>query len=212
MARAIRLDELDATPLAEGQQFLALRHALGLTALGANAYRGAAVGDVVVEEHDERSPNAGGHEELYVVLRGRASFVVDGEEIDAPAGTCLRVDVGETRIAHAAEAGTTVLVMGAKPGAASPPSPFEWWYRAEGARRAGEYDAVVEILRPGLDVHPESGGIHYQLACALALGGRADEALEHLHSAWAHDPRTRGWAEHDEDLASLRGDPRWPSG
>lgn len=209
MARVVDLGALDPIPMEDGQEFLALRHALELTALGANAFRGTEVGATVIEEHDERSPNAGGHEELYVVVAGRATFVIDGQEVDAPMGTCLRINVGERRTARAAERGTTVLVVGARPGAASPPSPFEWWYRAEKARRAGDSEAVIAILQPGLAVHPHSGGIHYQLTCALALAGRTREALEHLAQAVRWDPRTRDWAQDDDDLVSLRSDPRW---
>lgn len=209
MAQVIHLGELDPIVMHEGQQFLALRHALQLTALGANAYRGNEVGAVVIEPHDELSPNAGGHEELYLVIAGRATFSVDGQEIDAPTGACLRIDVGEHRSARAAEAGTTVVVVGARPGDADPPSPFEWWYRAEGARRAGDHEAVIAILRPGLAVHPESGGLRYQLACALALAGHHDEAFEHLFHAVRFDPRTRGWAREDEDLEGLRSAPEW---
>jgi mannose-6-phosphate isomerase-like protein (cupin superfamily) len=53
-----------------------------------------------------------GHEEVYVVLRGRASFTLDGEALDAPAGTVVRVDPEVHRHAVAAEGGTTVLALG----------------------------------------------------------------------------------------------------
>ena len=43
-------------------------------------------GDDVVEEHTERSL---GHEEVYVVLAGRATFTLDDETVDAPAGTVV---------------------------------------------------------------------------------------------------------------------------
>ena len=40
----------------------------------------------MVEEHTEERL---GHEEVYVVVAGRATFVLDGEEIDAPAGSLV---------------------------------------------------------------------------------------------------------------------------
>ena len=51
-----------------------------------------------VEQHDETGSGAGGHEELYLVLSGHATFMVDGDEIDAPAGTLIFVpDVSSRR-------------------------------------------------------------------------------------------------------------------
>jgi len=35
----------------------------------------------VIEDHDERSAGAAGHEELYLVVQGAATFTVDGEEV-----------------------------------------------------------------------------------------------------------------------------------
>ena len=59
-----------------------LRKALGTTGFGANGYSSDAGGDVI-ETHDETSAGAAGHEELYVVLSGAATFTVDGDEIAA---------------------------------------------------------------------------------------------------------------------------------
>ena len=61
--------------------------AFGIQAFGINAYTAEKAGDVVVEEHDEKGDGgAGGHEELYVVVSGRARFTLAGESVDAPAG------------------------------------------------------------------------------------------------------------------------------
>ena len=43
----------------------------------------------MVEEHDETGGGAGGHEEVYIVVAGRATFTVGGETLDAPAGTIV---------------------------------------------------------------------------------------------------------------------------
>ena len=53
-----------------------LRKALGTTAFGVNAYTSDAGGEVI-ETHDELSAGAGGHEELYVVLKGGCTFSVE---------------------------------------------------------------------------------------------------------------------------------------
>jgi hypothetical protein len=105
-----------------------LRHDLGIGAFGVNAWVAKAVGDQAIERHDE-APEEGataGHEELYVVIAGAARFTVDGQELDAPAGTLVFVsDPSLTREAVATEPDTTVLVVGAARGVAFEPSDWE---------------------------------------------------------------------------------------
>jgi uncharacterized cupin superfamily protein len=75
----------------------AVRHHFGITAFGVNAWTGDQAGARIINEHDESEPDS--QEELYVVLRGRASFEVDGERLDAPAGTLVFVPPGVKRTA-----------------------------------------------------------------------------------------------------------------
>src|SRR5205085_5565591 len=119
-------------------------------------------------------------EELYLVLAGRAEFVVDGETLDAPAGTLVLVPPGAHREARVTASGTTVLAVGGKEGAAGPISPWEYWRAAEPAYRAGEYARAYEIASEGLAEHPDNGALHYQLACFAALDGRLELAREPL--------------------------------
>jgi hypothetical protein len=185
--------------------WLPLRRALGVTGFGIALWSAAAAGDPLIEPHDETTSGAGDpHEELYLVLDGRATFTVDGEEHDAPAGTCVLVEVGTMRSAVAAEPGTSVLALGGRPGAALPVSPFEHYYAAQPAYDAGDYDRAVEIASAGLADWPDHPAIHYQLACFHARAGRLDEARRSLDIAFAGDERTRAWAAEDEDLAALR--------
>ncbi len=211
-ARVVHVDDLPELKMGSGSLFRPVRRKLALTGVSAHAYTGIEAGDEVIEPHDELSPNAGGHEELYVVMTGHATFVVAGEEIDAPAGTMLRVDVGQQREARAAEAGTTVLVVGGEPGSALPPSPFEYWYAAEPEYLAGDYERGIEILSEGLHDHPLSSGLNYQLACYNALAGRGDEAIRRLRVALAgDDDRIAGWAGEDEDFDSIRNREDFPN-
>jgi hypothetical protein len=92
-----------------------VRDHLGVSAFGVNAFLGAAVGDRVVERHDEEGD--GGHEELYVVVRGAARFVLDGAEHAVPAGSVVLVAPGTTREAFATAPDTAVLVVGGPAGA-----------------------------------------------------------------------------------------------
>jgi hypothetical protein len=60
-----------------------VRHHFGITSFGINAWTGREAGDRIINEHDEE----GEDEELYFVQSGRARFELDGERVDAPAGT-----------------------------------------------------------------------------------------------------------------------------
>src|SRR5215218_893123 len=83
--RTLRIDELDPIEVA-GLRWHPVRHALGVRGFGVNAYS-AAAGEDVVEDHTEADDDGRGHQEMYVVLTGHARFDIDGEEVEAPAGT-----------------------------------------------------------------------------------------------------------------------------
>jgi tetratricopeptide (TPR) repeat protein len=189
-----------------------VRIPLGISAFGVNAYEAAEPGGRIIEEHDELGAGAGHHEELYLVLRGHARFTVGDEEVDAPAGTFVFVqDPAARRGATAVEPTTTVLVVGATRGQAFEPSPWESWLEALPTYTAGDYDAAVEIMRWGLERHPDNPNVLYNLACCEALAGRHDDALARLARAAELDPRVVGWAREDSDLAAVRGDDRFPT-
>jgi len=125
-----RLQDLPRIPAGgpELASWTPIRHLLGIGAFGVNAWRGERAGDVVISPHDEVPDSAcgcAGHEELYLVLEGRARFVVAEEEIDAPTGTLLALPPHLHREAHAAEDGTVVLVVGAPRGGAYAPGAWE---------------------------------------------------------------------------------------
>lgn len=203
----MRLDDIDGLRAGGGGLWHPVRRALGVTAVGINAYRGAQPGDAVIERHDERSPGSGGHEEVYLVLSGRATFTVDGERVDAPTGTFVLVAAGTEREASAAEADTTVLVVGGRTGGALPASPYEYWYAAEPHSAAGDQQRAIAIASEGLADWPEHPMLRYQLACYSALDGDREQALVHLRIAYAGDARMWEWAADDDDLASVRDDP-----
>lgn len=127
--RAIAIDDVPTQPDGPGPAaWKPLRHHFGISSFGTNAWISNAPGEVLIEEHDEVDPaGAGGHEELYAIVRGRATFTVDGSDVDAPAGTLVYVaDPTLVRAAVADEAGTVVLCVGAEPGAFEP---SEWELR-----------------------------------------------------------------------------------
>ena len=180
-----------------------IRRALGVSAFGINAYTGENAGDEVIEDHDEQGDGSGHHEELYVVMTGRAAFELDGETVDAPAGTLVFVRPEQRRAATAVAEDTTILVIGGKPGAAGPPSPFEYWYVAEPAYRAGEYEEAYSIAAEGLEHYPDNAPLQYQLGCYAARAGRLEDARAHIERAFELNPKAREWAVGDADLADL---------
>ncbi len=180
---------------------------LGISAFGINAYTGEAPGDEVIEPHDELGEGSGRHEELYLVMTGRAEFELDGKLHDAPAGTLVFAQPEQHRGAKALEADTTILVIGGKPGAAGPPSPFEYWYLAEPAYRAKDYERAYAIAAEGLEHHGDNAPLHYQLGCYAALAGRREDALRHVRKAIELSPeKVRKWAADDSDLESIHGE------
>ena len=113
-----RLDEIPGVPDPDpgDPEWKPLRHHFGLEGFGVNCFVQPEAGGRLVDDHRETETR---HQELYVVLRGRAAFVLEGEPSDCPAGTCVAIPDPEVRrSAIAVEPGTAVLVVGATPGEA----------------------------------------------------------------------------------------------
>jgi len=197
--RVVHLDEIEAIPGPGTLTWHPVRAELGLRAFGTNAYSAQNVGDDVVEPHDE-SPELA-HEELYFVARGRATFTLDGERFDAPAGTYVFVpDPATHRHAVAQEPGTTVLSFGGP--ATFTPSAWEWMFRAVALvdSDVAEARAVVE---DGLEQHPESPGLRIALARVLLAEGDQDAARTTLREAVAGRPDAEEYARQDATLSAL---------
>ncbi|MGZ8695247.1 MAG: AraC family ligand binding domain-containing protein [Gaiellaceae bacterium] len=191
----IHVDDIETLPAPEGLHWKPVRHTLGISAFGINAYAGPAVGDVVVEDHTDD------HQELYVVVTGRATFRSGDEEFDAPAGTLVLFAPGEHRVAHAAEAGTTVLAVGAE-AARFEPSSWEYNFRAYGLMELGRFDEAHAAIEEGRAQYPERG-FEYIRARLAAAEGDADAARELLRVAIEANPDSRDWARGDALLAPL---------
>ena len=193
-----RLDELDRVPVMEGLEWRPIRRRLGIRAFGVNAYTAEKVGDWIVEEHTEGSLR---HEELYMVMSGHATFTLGDETIEAPAGTLVFIsDPDLKRKAVAEEEGTTVLAVGAKPGEAFTPSPWEWYFQAY----EQPVEDGIETMRAGIEELGERGPLYYHLACLEAKAGRLDDARVHLAHAVELDPLMAELAAEDDDLREVR--------
>lgn len=204
-----RLDELERFPVDEaGLIWQPIRRHFGIGGFGANAYTAEQEGQRVVEEHSEATSR---HEELYVVVRGRARFTVGDDEIDAPAGTLVFVRPGTRRGAVAAEPATTVLALGGKRGEPFTISPWETVFAAYGHRRLGDAERGWALLREAVESNPSAWQGHYHMACFSALDGDREAALEHLARAVELDSTAARWAADDEDFDEIRDDPRFPA-
>ena len=206
--RIARVDELERYPIS-GQDGLAwrpVRRQFGIKAFGINAYTAEEAGQRVVEEHSED----GGHEELYVVLRGRATFMVDGDELDAPAGTIVPAPRGPCA-------------------APSPPSRGQPCSRSarsrarSSSRPAGSGSSPrVALLEQG-DERARGGSSRLESRPIRARGGAVQPRV---HRGAARRTATRPsnssnarleldreavakYAPSDEDFASIREDPRF---
>jgi mannose-6-phosphate isomerase-like protein (cupin superfamily) len=204
----LSLDDLGAYPRPQddGPLLMPLRLRLGLKAFGANCWT-ADVGSHVVPRHEEDS----GHEELYVIVRGRATFTVGDETFGAPSGTLVHVPAGATREAIAEEPDTVVLVAGATPGEAFQAFGWEEVVVAFAEGRAGRVEEGRTALHDAAAHRPPSWEHPYNFACYEARFGDVDAAFGYLREAVSGAPSDQigGYLEGDDDLARLRDDPRW---
>ena len=124
---AASIDDIPSIPYewAPETEWKPLRRFFSIGSFGTNLAKARQASDVLTHDHTELVDGGTRHEELFLIISGHATYRVDGEEIDAPAGTFLYVpDPGTKRGVVAREAGTVMLVVGAEPGAVFAPS--EW--------------------------------------------------------------------------------------
>ena len=184
-----------------------VREHLGIHAFGTNAYTRGEDG-TLINEHDE---TGSGQEELYVVLDGKATFEIEGETFDAPAGTLVFVGPGSRR---RATGDGTVLAVGATPGEAYEAIDWgeAWPFHRESMRAYSEerYADAREAVRGGLERMPDHAGLHYNYACfATRAGATGDDTFAHLRRSVELRPRFREDARRDDDFAAVRDDPRF---
>jgi tetratricopeptide (TPR) repeat protein len=204
-----RIDDLDRIEMADGFVWRPVRRHFGIRAFGVNAYTAREAGAAVVEEHTESRLE---HEEIYLVLRGRALFTVDGNEHELGPGELVFVrDPSLRRGAVALDADTAVLALGGKPGEPHRISAWEAMFAAVPAAREERWDEAIAIHEEALAEAPDHPALLYNLACMEARAGRHLDALLHLRRAVELEPE---WAEHargDSDFAAIRSEPGFPA-
>jgi tetratricopeptide (TPR) repeat protein len=203
----VHVDELDAIPVA-GVVWHPVRRRLGIEAFGMNVYTAEAVGKQIVEEHDESSL---GHQEVYVVIRGRVTFTVGEETVDAKAGTIVFIrDPTLRRVGVAETEDALVLAVGNAAGRAYEPSAWETSFAAAPLLDQGRFDEALAVFADGLREHPGNASLLYNLACAEARAGRKEDAIAHLREAIAAQDRFAERARTDPDFDAIRDDPAFP--
>jgi hypothetical protein len=200
--RLASLDGIEPLPGPGTLRWLPIRHELGIGAFGTNAYIAREAGDDVVEPHTEAGT---GHEELYFVARGAATFTIDGETVAAPAGTYIFLpDPAARRHAVADEPGTTILSFGGWRDRPFEVSGWEARFRAT-AIRERDPQGARELYEEGVAGDPDGQWAHYDLACWHALYGDPGEARRLLERAIElGGDEVRAQAAEDPDLARLR--------
>jgi hypothetical protein len=199
-----RLEEIEETT--DGRcPWRGVRHHFGIASFGVNAWTSKEAGDRIINEHDEAEEQ----EELYLVQSGRARFELDGDTVEAPAGTFVYAEPGVKRTAFAEEAGTTIIVVGGTPGQAYEVSGWEVWVPFHALYQEGKYAEAADSARAKVESEPRYALPLYNLACCEALGGRTEDAIEHLRTAFetSSSGRLRELAREDSDLDAIRHDP-----
>jgi tetratricopeptide (TPR) repeat protein len=201
--KVARLEEIDEVDDGRAPARPVRAH-FGIRSFGINAWTANDQGDRLINEHDEADD---GQEELYIVQNGRARFELDGESVDAPAGTFVYVEPSVKRTAFADEAGTTLIALGGKPGEAYEISGWEFWAPLNALYREGKYAEAADRGQALVEAHPEYPVITYNLACCEALAGRTEDAIEHLRLAVERRESLRAFATEDADFDSIRDEP-----
>ena len=201
-----RLDEIEE--VSDGRcPYRPVRHHLGITSFGVNAWTARAAGDRLINEHDESEPDS--DEELYLVWQGQAVFVLDDDRVPAPAGTLVFAPPGVKRTAFAETPDTVIIALGGTPGKAYEPFGWEIWAPLGPLYEAGEYAAAADRGRELAAAYPQYGGLLYNVACCESLAGRPADAIDHLALAIARSERFRSYAEEESDFDPIRDEPRF---
>jgi tetratricopeptide (TPR) repeat protein len=209
-----KLDELEPAPRIaapeaadDGRRSFDVRRNLGIEAFGIQAFS-APSGVTVINEHDEMTLGADGQEELYIVVKGAATFEIDGESVEAPTGALVNVQPAAKRKATATEDDTMILAVGGTRGKPYEPAPEEA-REAFAAYSAGDYEEALAKQLVVVEKQPSNPVAHFNVGCFAARSGHTDQAIEALERAVGINPQIKELIATDEDLDSIREDERF---
>jgi serine/threonine protein kinase/tetratricopeptide (TPR) repeat protein len=114
-----------------------------------------------------------------------------GRSADADAANRRGVQLAEARLALNPDE-SRALVLG-----------------AGGHCRLGNVARALDLIHQTLALDPDDSGVLYNVACVYANAGQPEEAISCLERAIQNGFGHWEWLEHDSDLESLRGHPRF---
>ncbi len=90
-----------------------------------------------------------------------------------------------------------------------PDDPRAFYLGAGTLQQLGEHDRAERWIGRALAIDPTDSVVNYNVACFYALEGQGDKALTSLESAVDHGSVSASWMQNDDDLASIRDNPRF---
>ena len=168
------IDELEAIAMRDGFVWRPVRHRFGIRRSGQTPTPPGSGGQVV-EEHTEEQL---GHEEIYLVVRGRMRFTAGSDEHELKQGQLIFV---RTRHSGAARSRSTedaaVLAIGGKPGEPYEMSAWETMVLRRTAVAQERWDEVIALHHEALERAPRPRRVALQPRVHGGLAGKPDEAL-----------------------------------
>ena len=73
----------------------------------------------------------------------------------------------------------------------------------------GDVDRAKRWLRRAIEIDPNDPIVLYNVACNLATLGEIDDSIRYLARVIKAGTISAAWIRNDDDLANLRGDPRF---
>ncbi|HEY6049718.1 MAG TPA: M56 family metallopeptidase, partial [Thermoanaerobaculia bacterium] len=90
-----------------------------------------------------------------------------------------------------------------------PRSGGDWYSRGMDLHRDERYDEAIAAFQKAIELGHREDAASYNIACGYALKGDADRAFEWLKKAEEAGFSLEGYLSSDDDLDSLKSDPRW---
>ena len=145
-------------------------------------------------------------EELYLVQQGRAVFELDGERVDAPAGTFVFARPDVKRTAFAEEPGTTIVALGGTPGKAYEPNGGELWMPLDHSTRRASTPRLPTAAAKLVEANPSTRAALQPRVLRKprrpdSRGARPPPARDRAGGAVPH------LAQNDSDFDPIRDDP-----
>ena len=90
-----------------------------------------------------------------------------------------------------------------------PDDPRAFYLGAGSLQQIGEHERAERWIGRALAIDPTDSVVLYNVACFYALDGQGDKALNCLESAVDHGSISASWMQNDNDLESVRDNPRF---